>query len=151
MGVGSGPGRSPGARCWVTLGKFLPLGWDGDTGQESSGTPSLAIGTCVAGALALDVAPRALAPLHPALVHAGPAVTLLQVLVACLIEAFLCGSHSECPAPCAPPPSPGGTLPPSAGTLPPHPPRTWPGPAAPWTRSPVPQSLPVKATGQAQW
>lgn len=95
--------------------------------------------TCL---LTLDPAPRALALLHAALVHAGPAVALLQVLVAGLVEAYLWEPHRvsllwahHCPV-----------QPPCMRRVP-----LLPGPAAPRPRSPVPQSLPVKPTGQVQW
>lgn len=70
--------------------------------------------TCVAGALAPDLAPRTLALFHLAPVHAGPAIAHLQVLVAALVKAFLWGRHSEpllparaagAPLPCSPHPA----------------------------------------------
>lgn len=79
--------------------------------------------TCVACVLALDAAPGTLALLWPAPVHAGPAVPLLHVLTAGLVEAFLWGSCRESPAARTPPP-PCRPPSPSRG-------RTWPGPAAP--------------------
>ena len=85
----------------------------------------------MAGPLAADLAPSALALFHAALVHAGPAVAWLQVLVAALIKALLwvgLGGLSE-------------------PLLPAHGRR----PAAPPPGSPVPQSWPVKAAGQVQW
>lgn len=109
--------------------------------------------TCVACVLALDAAPRTLALLCPALVHAGPAGAVLQVLVAGLVEAFLWGSQREAPAARTPPPPCRPPAPQVAGALRPPPsqdlarPRT-PRPAP---RSPTLQSLPVKATGQVQW
>lgn len=65
----------------------------------------------MAGPLTADLAPRALALLHAALVYAGPALTRLQVLVAALVKALLWGGGSggtvsHCsrlwPAPCRP-------------------------------------------------
>lgn len=64
--------------------------------------------TCVAGALAPDLAPRTLALFHLAPVHAGPAIAHLQVLVAALVKAFPWGQHSE---PLLPARAPGGPLP----------------------------------------
>lgn len=140
----------------VTLGEPLPIrrgrggGWEHPAGSLLTAPPPAACPpcTCVACALAVDAAPRTLAALRPALVHAGPAVPLLQVLVAGLVKAFLWGSYCESPAarhrPHAGPPDPH-----MAGAL--RPPRTWPGPAAPGPRSPTLQSLPVKAMGQVQW
>lgn len=66
-----------------------------------SGTPQPPR-TCVAGALALGPAPGTLALLHSALLHSGPAIPRLEVLVAGLIKAFLWGPHSESPAPSTP-------------------------------------------------
>lgn len=95
--------------------------------------PTQATRTCVAGALAPNLAPHACALFHSALVHAGPAIAFLQVLIVALIKAFLWGWHSESLLPAWG----SALLPCSPVVLRPH--------------SPVPQSLPVKATGQVQW
>ena len=67
----------------------------------------------MAGPLTVDLAPRALALFHAALVHAGPTIARLQVLVAALIKALCWGGgarrgHSE------------PLLPPVASALPPR-------------------------------
>lgn len=54
--------------------------------------PPAAPCTCVVCVLALGAAPHTLALLHAALVHPGPAIARLQVLVASLIEAFVWGA-----------------------------------------------------------
>lgn len=51
--------------------------------------------TCVAGPLTVDLAPRALALFHAALVHVGPTIARLQVLVAALIKALCWGGGWE--------------------------------------------------------
>lgn len=94
--------------------------------------------TCVACVLALDAAPGTLALLWPAPVHAGPAVPLLHVLTAGLVEAFLWGSCRESPA------APMQAAQPLAE-------QDLARPRGPAPRSPTLQSLPVKATGQVQW
>lgn len=84
----SGPGSRPGAPLWVALGSPFPRGQAQWRGPPHRAAP---LSTCVAGPLAADLAPRTLAPLHAALVHAGPAIAWLQVLVAALVKALLWG------------------------------------------------------------
>lgn len=96
--------------------------------------------TCVAGALAVDLAPSTLTLFHLALAHSGPAIACLQVLIACLIKAFFWGSQ----VPCVPLHWGRCLLCPCSQALArpqePQPPC-----------SPVSQFLPVKAMGQVQW